>query len=60
MVEILLIKISTTKNITGITYASKESRAETFADDTTLFMERSEAKIHTALSPNIGTSMQYR
>ena len=40
MVEILLIKINTTKNITGITYASKESRAETFADDTTLFMER--------------------
>ena len=48
MVEILLIKISTTKNITGITYASKESRAETFADDTTLFMERSEANLRNA------------
>ena len=48
MVEILLIKINTTKNITGITYASKESRAETFADDTTLFMERSETNLRNA------------
>ena len=48
MVEILLIKITSTKNITGITYASKESRAETFADDTTLFMERNEANLRNA------------
>ena len=48
MVEILLIKITSTKNITGITYAKKESRAETFADDTTLFMERSESNLRNA------------
>ena len=42
VVEILLMKITSTKNITGITYATQESRAETFADDTTLFMERNE------------------
>ena len=48
MVEILLIKITTTKNITGITYGTKESRAETFADDTTLFMERTEENLRTA------------
>ena len=48
MVEILLIKITTTKNITGLTYASKESRAETFADDTTLFMERNETNLRNA------------
>ena len=45
MVEILLIKITTTKNVTGITYASHEARAETFADDTTLFMQRSEVNL---------------
>ena len=48
MVEILLIKITTTKNITGITYATKESRAETFADDTTLFMERNKTNLRNA------------
>ena len=48
MDEILLIKITSTKNITGITYAKKESRAETFADDTTLFMERNEANLRNA------------
>ena len=48
MVEILLIKITSTKNITGITYGTKESRAETFADDTTLFMERTEENLRTA------------
>ena len=48
MVEILLIKITSTKNITGITYATKESRAETFADDTTLFMERNESNLRNA------------
>ena len=48
MVEILLIKITTTKNISGITYATKEARAETFADDTTLFMQRSESNLRNA------------
>ena len=42
MVEILLIKINHTKNIKGITFAQQESRSETFADDTTIFIERSE------------------
>ena len=45
MVEILLLKINYTKNITGITYAHTESRSETFADDTTIFLERNEANL---------------
>ena len=49
MVEILLLKITNTKNITGITYATKESRAETFADDTTLFMQRNEANLRNSI-----------
>ena len=48
MVEILLIKINHTKNITGITYAQKESRSETFADDTTVFIERNEHNLRHA------------
>ena len=48
MVEIILIKIISTKNITGITYANKELRVVTFADDTTLFMERSETNLRNA------------
>ena len=48
MVEILLIKISYTQHITGITYAKHEARAETFADDTTLFMERNEQNLRNA------------
>ena len=39
-VEILLIKINYTKHIKGITFAKHESRSETFADDTSIFMER--------------------
>ena len=37
-VEILLIKINFTKNIKGINFAKRESRSETFADDTSFFM----------------------
>ena len=48
MVEILLIKITCTKNISGITFATKEARAETFADDTTLFMKRTESNLRNA------------
>ena len=48
MVECLLIKINYTKHITGITYAKVESRSETFADDTTLFMERNESNLRNA------------
>ena len=40
MVEVLLIKITKTKNITGVTYALRDARAEAFADDITLFMKR--------------------
>ena len=40
MVEILPIKINFTKNIKGVTFAKKESRSETFSDDTSFFMIR--------------------
>ena len=48
MVEVLLIKITKTKNIEGITYFKTESRAEAFADDTTLFMTRKESNLRFA------------
>ena len=48
MVEILLIKINHTKNITGITYAQQEARSETFADDTTIFITRNEHNLRHA------------
>ena len=41
MVEILLLKINYTKNLTGIIFATHEARSETFADDTTIFLTRS-------------------
>jgi len=40
MVEILLLKINYTKNLTGINFATHEARSETFADDTTIFLNR--------------------
>ena len=40
MVEILLLKLNFTKNLTGITFAKLESRSKTFADDTTLILQR--------------------
>ena len=39
-VELLLIKINNTKLIQGINYAQKESRSETFADDSSIFIKR--------------------
>ena len=48
MVEMLLIKINHTKNLTGITYATHESRSETFADDTTIFLTRTENNLRFA------------
>ena len=45
MVEILLIKITKTKNITGVNYAKLEDRASGFADDCTFFIERTEANL---------------
>ena len=48
MIEILLIKINHTENLTGITFALIESRSETFADDTTIFLERTDTNLRTA------------
>ena len=49
-VEILFIKINFTKNNKGITFAKKESRSETFANDTSFFMLREENYLHAAMS----------
>ena len=38
--EILLLKINHTKNLTGIIFAKFEARSETFANDTTIFLQR--------------------
>ena len=40
MVEILLLKINFTTHLTGIKFAKQESRSETFADDTTIILQR--------------------
>ena len=48
MVEILLLKINHTKNLTGIISAQVESRSETFADDTTIFLTRTENNLRYA------------
>ena len=48
-VEILLIKISFTKNLTGITFGSVEGRSETFADDTTIYIERTPTNLRNAV-----------
>ena len=50
MVEILLIKISKTKHLTGVTYASTEDRASGFADDCTLFLERSAQNLRNCIN----------
>ena len=43
------IKINYTKNLKGIRYAKEESRSETFADDTTVILERSEEYLRYAM-----------
>ena len=48
-VEILLIKITKTKLITGITYGKKPDKANTYADDTTFFMLRSEENLRNTI-----------
>ena len=48
-VEILLIKITKTKHIQGITYGTKEDRANTYADDTTFFMLRTENNLRNTM-----------
>ena len=45
MVEILLIKITKTKHLTEVKYASEEDRASGFTDDCTLFLERTETNL---------------
>ena len=49
MVELLLIKINYTKNIEGIKFALLEGRSETFADDTTIYMKRTEHNLRTCV-----------
>ena len=48
MVEILLIKITRTKNIKGIIYALTEAKAEAFADETTHFMTHTRDNLRNA------------
>ena len=48
-VEILLIKINHTKHIKGITFGKEEGRSETFADDTSIYMERKEEYLRATL-----------
>ena len=48
MVEMLLIKINYSKNLRGIAFATHESRSETFADDTPIFLEKGESNLRTA------------
>jgi len=50
MVEILLIKISKTKHLTGVNYASTEDRASGFADDCTLFLERTAENLRNCIN----------
>ena len=49
MVEILLIKINYTCRIKGIIFAKHESRSETFADDTSILIERKEEYLRYAM-----------
>ena len=49
-VELLLIKINNTKLIEGITYATRESRSETFADDTSSLNFKSILKLQLEFS----------
>ena len=44
-VAFLLMKITHTSSIEGIKFARMESRAETYADDTTIIIKRTEANL---------------
>ena len=48
MVEGLLMKITKSKNIKGIVYTISEAKAEAFADNTILFITRSEENLRQA------------
>ena len=45
IVEILLLKINYTTHLTGIKFAKMESRSETYADDTTIILQRTKKKL---------------
>ena len=49
MVEILLIKINFTSHLKGINYSKNESRSETYADDTTIFLTRSTSNLENCV-----------
>ena len=49
VVEILLIKINFTSQLKGINYSKKESRSETYADDTTIFLTRSTSNLENCV-----------
>ena len=44
-VEILLLKISYTDSLEGLTFGKTEARSETYTDDTTIIIKRSEARL---------------
>ena len=48
-VEILLIKITKSKNIQGVKIGKKECKAQTFADDTTILIKRDEASLRVSI-----------
>ena len=48
-VEILLIKITKSKNIQGVKIGKKECKAQTFADDTTILIKRDEASLRASI-----------
>ena len=48
-VEILLLKITKTNSLEGITIAKEEARAETYADDTTIIIKRNEENLRTLI-----------
>ena len=49
-VEFLLIKITHTSSIEGMKFARMESRSETYADDTTIIIKRTEANLRNLVN----------
>ena len=54
-VEILLIRINYTKHMEGITYTKKESKSETFADNTSIFVKKQTNRILEIICGNLET-----
>ena len=48
-VEILLIKITKSKNIKGVKIGENECKAQTFADETTILIQREEASLRASI-----------